>query len=147
MLYYTTVKKKKKKKNFALLERAYIHTFSTYVRTYVNGVLASLPVPATTAVRFLHGVVMQSLSSFYFMCKHAVYLPLEAKNAVRFVKLYNLVHDGLELHVLLSELHASLLGATSFHMYEQYAYFWLGLASYMNVHVYMSYRYSLVITE
>ena len=80
------------------------------------------------------------------MCKHAVYLPLEAKNAVRFVlKLYNLVHGGLELHVLLTELHASLLGATSFHMYEQYAYFWLGLASYM--HVYMSYSYSLVITE
>ena len=76
------------------------------------------------------------------MCKHAVYLPLEAKNAVRFVKLYNLVHEGLEL---LTELHASLLGATSFHMYEQYAYFWLGLASYM--HVYMSYSYSLVITE
>ena len=40
------------------------------------------------------------------MCKHAVYLPLEAKNAVRFVKLYNLVHKGLEL---LTELHASLL--------------------------------------
>ena len=68
------------------------------------------------------------------MCKHAVYLPLEAKNALR--KLYNLVHEGLELHVLLTELQASLLGATSFHMYEQYAYFWLGLASYM--HVYMS---------
>ena len=78
------------------------------------------------------------------MCKHAVYLPLEAKNAVRFVKLYNLVHEGLELHVI-TELQASLLGATSFHMYEQYAYFWLGLASYM--HVYMSYSYSLVITE
>ena len=79
------------------------------------------------------------------MCKHAAYLPLEAKNAVRFVKLYNLGHKGLELHVLLTELHASLLGATSFHMYEQYAYFWVGLASYM--HVYMSYSYSLVITE
>ena len=64
------------------------------------------------------------------MCKHAVYLPLEAKNAVRFVKLYNLVHEGLEL---LTELQASLLGATSFHMYEQYAYFWLGLASYMHM--------------
>ena len=38
------------------------------------------------------------------MCKHAVYLPLEAKNVVCFVKLYNLVHESLELHVLLTEL-------------------------------------------
>ena len=55
------------------------------------------------------------------MCKHAVYLPLEAKK--RGAKV---MHEGLELHVLLTELQANLLGATSFHMYEQYAYFWLG---------------------
>ena len=82
------------------------------------------------------------------MCKHAVYLPLEAKNAVHFVKLYNLVHEGLELHVLLTELQASLLGATSFHMYEQYAYFWLGLAwlglAWLGQHIA---TVSLVITE
>ena len=64
------------------------------------------------------------------MCKHAVYLPLEAKKRGAFRKV---IQSRARRPVLLTELHASLLGATSFHMYEQYAYFWLGLASYMHM--------------
>ena len=115
----------------------------TYVREWCVGFSTYL-YPATTGRRRSDSSMAWSCRLFRasISCVSMLYLPLEAKNAVRFVKLYNLVHEGLEL---LTELHASLLGATSFHMYKQYAYFWLGLASYM--HVYMSYSYSLVITE
>ena len=38
--------------------------------------------------------------------------------------LYYIPEKGsIVMHVLLTELHASLLGATSFYVYEQYAYF------------------------
>ena len=59
------------------------------------------------------------------MCKHAVYLPLEAKNAVRFVKLYNLVHEGLEL---LTELTSQLVRSHIFPHVRAICLFlaWLG---------------------
>ena len=68
------------------------------------------------------------------MCK--CYLPKCGAFRISLISIFDRARRH-RMQVLLTEateLHANLLGATSFHMYEQYAYFWHGLASYMHVY-------------
>ena len=92
------------------------------------------------------------------MCKLAV-LRWKPKTWCVLYKLYNVVlfrvlflslpvHEAIEWHVLLTEatkLHTSFLGATSFHMHQQYAYClpWHGQ---LHVHTCIAIHVATVIT-